>query len=154
MKVDFSSKTAALYGTMRESMNATVEAAEPHLPKNYRLVYDVILEHGRGRHLSMGDVYAYARERQPSIGFTTVYRGLARLRNMSLISEILLPGAESAYYEPLADSHAHFRCDACGTVMDIDYRLPKDVAKSIGKAHDLDVDVVQLSFHGRCTACR
>ena len=135
-------------------MSTPTVALDPRLPKNYRLVYDVVLEHGRGRHLSMGDVYAYARVRQPSIGFTTIYRGLARLRNLKLISEILLPGADSAYYEPLAGSHAHFRCDSCGAVLDIDYRLAKSVAKGIGKIHNVDVDEVQVSFHGRCSACR
>lgn len=139
---------------MRKNMSVTHGTAGPPLPKNYRLVYDVVLEHGRGRHLSMGDVYAHARKRQPSIGFTTIYRGLARLRKLKLISEILLPGAHSAYYEPLADSHAHFRCDACGSILDIDYRLAKSVAKSIEKMHDLDVKDVQVSFHGRCSACR
>ena len=135
-------------------MSTSQASAELQLPKNYRLVYDVVHEHGRRRHLSMGDVYAYARELQPSIGFTTVYRGLTRLRNMKLISEISLPGAQSAYYEPLAESHAHFLCDTCGTVLDIDYRPSKCVAKNIAKTHGVQVEDVQVSFHGRCSACR
>ncbi|MEO6913215.1 MAG: Fur family transcriptional regulator [Candidatus Baltobacteraceae bacterium] len=124
------------------------------LAKNYRLVYDVVAEQGIGTHLAMADVHALARRRQPSIGFTTVYRALARLREMDLISEILLPGADSAYYEPSGEAHAHFRCDVCGKVEDVNYRLNKRIVADLARKQGVEIKEVLLSLHGRCSACK
>jgi Fe2+ or Zn2+ uptake regulation protein len=96
---------------------------EPRLAKNYRLINEILREQGPGTHLSVADVHALAKARQPGIGFTTVYRALARLHSLGLVSEIQLPGADYAYYETAASPHAHFLCDTCGKVHDIDYLL-------------------------------
>lgn len=128
--------------------------APPGLAKNYRLVYDIVREQGHGTHLAMSDVFTLAKARQPGIGFTTVYRALARLRDRGLVSEILVPGADSAYYEPAGEAHAHFRCDVCGTVDDVDYRLPQRVVNELAKRSGVEISDVLLSLHGRCSACR
>ena len=76
------------------------QLAESDLPKNYRLLYDLVQESGRGRHLTMNELFVEASARQPGIGHSTVYRGLIRLRQLGLISEILVPGAASAINSP------------------------------------------------------
>lgn len=129
-------------------------ATAPRLTKNYRLVHDIVHEQGRGRHLAMADLYALAKDRQPGIGFTTVYRALLRLRDLGLVSEILLPGADSAYYEPASEAHAHFRCVGCGAVKDLAYVVPASVVQSLASENDLTVDDVSVSLHGRCASCR
>lgn len=128
--------------------------APPRLTKNYRLVYDIVREQGRGRHLAMADLYALAKDRRPGIGFTTVYRALLRLRDMALVSEIVVPGAESAYYEPAGDAHAHFRCSGCGAVNDVDYVVPASVIEQLSRENGIDVSDVMVSLHGRCATCR
>jgi Fur family ferric uptake transcriptional regulator len=127
---------------------------EPRLAKNYRMIYDIVREQGRGTHLTVADVYALAKRRQPGIGETTVYRALARLRDLGLVCEIQLPGAESAFYEPAGSAHAHFRCHICGKVHDIEYTLPHKIVSDLAAKHGADVSEVLLSFHGRCSQCR
>ena len=124
------------------------------LAKNYRLVYDVVRKQGHGRHLATADVFKLVRRRRVGIGFTTVYRALAKLRDLGLISEIQLPGADSAYYEPAGQAHAHFRCDVCGGVKDIAYVPSKRVVAQLAQNHRVDVNDVLLSLHGRCANCR
>ena len=128
--------------------------SEPRLAKNHRLVYEIVREQGHGTHLSMGDIHALASRQRPGIGFTTVYRALARLRTAGLVSEILLPGADSAVYEPAGPVHAHFRCTVCGRIDDIAYTMPHDVADDLAQRHDVHVDSVAVSLHGRCASCR
>ncbi len=67
---------------------------QPPLPKNYRLIYDIVEASGAGRHLTSSEIYAKARKRRPGIGFSTVYRGLERLRNLGLVSELHVPGVD------------------------------------------------------------
>lgn len=124
------------------------------LPKNYRLVSDVLREQGHGRHLTTLDVHALARLRQPTIGFTTVYRALNRLTELGLACEVRVPGAGMTYYETQADPHAHFHCEACGRIDDLDYRLPPPVLSRIAKSHDVTVTDALVTLVGRCAACR
>jgi Fe2+ or Zn2+ uptake regulation protein len=135
-------------------MAATMDAAAPvpSLSKSHRLVFDVVSEQGAGTHLSMARVHELARERQSSIGFTTVYRALSRLRDLGLVCEIAIPGADSVFYEPVSAPHAHFRCDACGRVEDVPF--PPEAARAArAAARALAIDRVELTLHGRCTAC-
>jgi len=131
----------------------TRAAAEASLPKNYQLVYDVVDESGVGRHLTMPEVFALAAERRPGIGYSTVYRGLGRLRDLGLIAEIVIPGADAATYEPLAPKHAHVRCRDCGRIDDVAYALPPRVLRSVAAATGYAIDGGAVTFEGRCSVC-
>jgi len=124
------------------------------LPKNHRLVNDVVREHGHGRHLTTADVHALARLHQPRIGFTTVYRALNRLSRLGLVSEVRVPGADMTYYETPVDPHAHFRCETCGRIDDLDYRLPGGDVERIALSHGIDVREAVVTISGLCAACR
>lgn len=132
-------------------MNA--QLAEADLPKNYRLLYDLVQESGPGRHLTMNELFVEASRRQPGIGHSTVYRGLIRLRKLGLISEILIPGASSATYEPLAPSHAHFRCVACERIEDVDYALPRRLLRTLTEKYGFAITGESLTLEGRCARC-
>jgi Fe2+ or Zn2+ uptake regulation protein len=136
----------------RGSMASTSRARA--LPKNYQLIWDVVRESGPGRHLTMGDVHAAATRKRPGIGFSTVYRGLGRLRDLGIVAEIVVPGADAATYEPLGEPHAHFRCVSCGTIEDVSFVLPQRTLKSLGERHAFDIVSSSVSFEGRCAACR
>jgi len=130
------------------------DPAPVRLPKNYQLILDVVLDSGRGRHLTMSDVFAQTSARRPGIGYSTVYRGLIRLRELGLISEIVVPGAVSATYEPAAERHAHFLCTGCGAIEDVDYALPSRILRGVAEKSGFDVASGNVTFEGRCTACR
>jgi Fe2+ or Zn2+ uptake regulation protein len=131
----------------------TASEAETRLSKNHRLVRDIVTEQGLGHHLSMAELYELARVRRPGIGFTTVYRALTRLRDLGMVSEVCVPGADSAYYEPSGPPHAHFRCIACGTVSDVAYHLPADVTSRLADELRAEIVATDVSLHGRCAAC-
>ena len=127
--------------------------AESPLPKNYQLVYDVVTESGLGRHLTMSGVFARAAELRPGIGYSTVYRGLVRLRALGLIAEIVVPGADAATYEPIGPKHAHVRCRTCGRIEDVSYALPPRVLRSVAQATKFAVESGTVTFEGRCANC-
>lgn len=130
-----------------------VPTAAASLSKNHRLVFEILTEHGPGTHLSMTRLFELARERQPAIGFTTVYRAVTRLRDQGLISEIVIPGADSAVYEPASHPHAHFRCTQCGRVDDVHYTLPASATSRLSADNGFEVESIELSLHGRCKDC-
>jgi Fur family transcriptional regulator, stress-responsive regulator len=127
--------------------------ARPSLPKNYELIYDIVAQSGVGRHLSPSEIYAKALKRRPGIGFSTVYRGLERLRDMGLISELYVPGVDAASYEPSGPRHAHFRCSECGGIEDVPYAIPPRTIKALALEHGFEIESERVTFEGRCAAC-
>ncbi len=123
------------------------------MTKNYRLVYDIVREQTRGAHVAPADVFTLAKKKRHGIGFTTVYRALARLRELGLVSEISVPGADSSYYETAGPEHAHFRCEKCGTIEDIDYALDSSIVNEIARKHAIAVRDVSLNLRGKCRRC-
>jgi len=128
--------------------------APVRLPKNYQLILDVVQESGRGRHLTMSDVFTQTSARRPGIGYSTVYRGLVRLRELGLISEIVVPGALAATYEPAAERHAHFLCTRCSAIEDVEYALPTRVLRSVADKSGFDIAAGTVTFEGLCRDCR
>lgn len=124
------------------------------LTKNHRLVLEIVRESGFGRHRSASDVYAEAKRRRGGIGHTTIYRSLARLRDLGLVREVMLPHGDSATYEPMGPNHAHFHCTNCGNVQDVQYELPKDGVREIVDTYGVAITNELLTFEGQCAACR
>jgi Fur family transcriptional regulator, ferric uptake regulator len=150
LESDFHSHSA--HSCPREP-RALMPRAQPPLPKNYRLIYEIVQASGVGRHLSPSQIYAKALRRRPGIGFSTVYRGLERLRQLGLVSELHVPGAEAATYEPSGPPHAHFRCARCGQVEDVSYAVPARTIKALALRHGFAIDGERVTFEGRCAGC-
>ena len=123
------------------------------LPRNYRLIYQIVEESGIGRHLTPSEIYAKALKRRPGIGVSTVYRGLVRLRDLGLVSELYVPGLDAATYEPSGPRHAHFRCSECGEIEDVAYAIPARTIKALALHHGFDIESERVTFEGRCQVC-
>lgn len=108
---------------------------------------------GAGRHLTSSEIYAKALKRRPGIGFSTVYRGLERLRDLGLVSELHVPGVDAATYEPAGARHAHFRCSECGEIEDVDYAIPTRTIRALATQHGFEIESERVTFEGRCAAC-
>jgi Fe2+ or Zn2+ uptake regulation protein len=126
---------------------------QPTLPKNYRLIYDLVQESGLGRHLTPAEIHTQALARRPGIGLTTIYRGLERLRDLGLIAEVSVPGASAATYEPAGPRHAHFRCSVCNAVQDVAFALPGRTIATLASQHGVTIESESITFEGRCARC-
>ena len=124
------------------------------LPANYQLVYGVVRAQEPGVHAPAGDFFMRAKALKPSLGYSTVYRALARLCAMGLVLELHLPGMNGALYEEARPGHAHFVCRACGRIEDVDCDLPSEAIHSSVRAREGEVEEIILTVHGRCAACR
>jgi Fe2+ or Zn2+ uptake regulation protein len=128
-------------------------SVRPKLPKNYQLIYEIVQASGIGRHLTPSDIFTKAHKRRPGIGFSTVYRGLERLRELGLISELYVPGVDAATYEPSGPRHAHFRCGTCGAIEDVAFAIPPRTLKTLALRHGFKIASERVTFEGRCAAC-
>jgi Fe2+ or Zn2+ uptake regulation protein len=134
-------------------MDSASSRRRPSLPKNYQLIYDIVKASGIGRHLTPTEIYARASKRRPGIGFSTVYRGLERLRDLGLVSEVDVPGTDAATYEPSGPRHSHFRCSKCGAIEDVAYATPTRTLNALASQYGFKIENERVTFEGRCESC-
>jgi len=101
----------------------------------------------------MGDGGRFRRDSSLAPQVRQLQAALARLRELGLVSEISVPGAESSYNENDGPAHAHFRCEKCDAIEDVDYALDAGVVNEIAHKHAIAVRDVSLSLRGTCGRC-
>lgn len=127
---------------------------QTRLPKNYAFLLDLLREREVGTHRSAAEIFAEARLRRPTIGYSTVQRGLRRLAGLGFVLEVHLPGTDAVLYEPLSQGHAHFACQNCAATLDVPYVTPERILKKLSSALRLTITGEALTFTGVCSACR
>lgn len=69
-------------------------------------------------HPTAQQVYAHVRTTEPKISKATVYRNLDAFVRSGIISEIVTDTERR--FDACIEDHAHFCCESCGRVSDID----------------------------------
>lgn len=97
-------------------------------------------------------VYEEVRREIPNVGLATIYRNLRLLSESGQIRAFTTSNGETRYDGNTRD-HGHFRCDSCGTILDIDepfYSRIEEAAKQSG----LEVTHRYLELGGLCVQCQ
>ena len=134
-------------------MKVMMNAKGRRLPKNYNLVYELIRDAGPGHHFSTQNLYDLARQRQPRIGYSTVHRALQRLGELEMVGKVSFPGVDAVAYEIVSSEHAHFHCERCGTILDIEYALPPRTLAAVSMRHSVEVHSAAVALSGTCATC-
>ncbi|VGO17814.1 Transcriptional regulator PerR [Pontiella desulfatans] len=103
-----------------------------------------------GEHPDADTIFRRVRKRLTTISHDTVYRTLASLEEMGLVSRVDPIGGR-ARYDANGDTHHHFICTKCGSISDIylnDEPTLPDGIEALGSAESLHVQV-----RGVCHTC-
>ena len=90
----------------------------------------------------------------PSMSLATVYKTLETLKNEGIILEINM-GEDAKRYDSTTDSHAHFMCLSCKSVIDI--CLPgifENIDAEVSVNHNVSILDKRMSFYGYCGNCK
>ncbi|MBI2683892.1 MAG: transcriptional repressor [Actinobacteria bacterium] len=99
-------------------------------------------------------VHVRAKDFCPELGLSTVYRTLWALSQAGLVDVIGHHEGEATYRLCGEAHHHHLVCAGCRQVVELEECDLSEIQRSIGVAHDFDVEGHELSFYGRCAACR
>ncbi len=133
-------------------LHDTLHEAGLRLTGQRRLLLEVLQEHGG--HLDAHEVYRLARERDPHLNLSTVYRTLGLLRDLGLVDEQHL-GEDHHHYElKTPATHYHLVCNVCGAVVEFTSPLIQDLETSVGHEYDYVISDAQVNLLGVCAACR
>ena len=137
-------------------MQVFMEYLQEHklkLTPHRQLILDIFLEHEG--HRSVEDICRVVRQKDPRVGYTTVYRTMKILADCGLAREIDLADGITRY-EHLYNHqhHDHMICMQCGKSIEF-YKpeieaLQDEASGQLGfKAHDH-----KLQIYGLCSDCR
>jgi Fe2+ or Zn2+ uptake regulation protein len=107
----------------------------------------------RGGHLSSEQLYAIVAPTLPGVSQQTVYSTLALLSDLGVARRVAVPGA-TARFEARLDEHHHTVCERCGTVEDLDARVPVTRALEASRSAGFAPRSASVTVLGLCAACR
>lgn len=118
-----------------------------------RALIMAIIRRGQG-HLDADDVYRQAREKQPRLSLSTVYRNLQLLKKLGLVEELHFDEAHHHYEVKPSSEHHHLVCLGCGRVIEFGYPLTRYMKRNVPEAKDFKVVDAEVRMMGYCPRCR
>jgi len=106
------------------------------------------------RHLDVDELYLRARERQPRLSLSTVYRSLQTFKKLGLVDETHFDENHHHYEVKQPPEHHHLICLGCGRVIEFRYQLARYVKRNIAEAKDFEIVDTEIRMTGYCPACR
>ena len=116
------------------------------------LILDIISQ-GR-EHLDADEVYQLARQRQPNLSLSTVYRNLQLLKRLGLVKELHFDESHHHYEAKPSVEHHHLVCLDCGKVVEFGCALSQKMRQEIARKKGFKVTGVEVHMTGYCARCR
>jgi Fe2+ or Zn2+ uptake regulation protein len=116
------------------------------------LILDV-LRHGPA-HLDADEVYRRAKERDPRLSLSTVYRTLSLLKELGQVEEEHLAEEHHHYEAKGSGEHYHLICLGCGQVVEFTSALASQIKAEQETSSGYIVTGVHVDLTGYCSACR
>lgn len=119
-----------------------------------RLIIEALLSN-LGEHLNARELLALVQEKDPTIGFATVYRTLELLVDMGLLNQMSLAEGFSRYEVPDDRMHFHVYCRFCGQTIHLpEEKQKEDLIRQW--VEDTPFDLVPQTFEiaGLCDECK
>lgn len=101
------------------------------------------------QHSSVDAIYQALIHEIPTLSKTTVYNTLSLFVEKNIINTITIDNTE-ILYEQSQKPHAHFRCEVCKEVIDIDINSS---LFGISEIENHRVDKVNIHINGTCSKC-
>lgn len=99
-------------------------------------------------------VHELLREREESVGLTTVYRTLQSMTEDGELDVVRTPDGETAYRRCRTDDHHHhLMCVSCGRAIEITDPDVHDWTENIARQHGFTDVRHDLEIYGRCPQC-
>ncbi len=106
-------------------------------------------------HISAEELYQKALEKQPHVGFATVYRTLKHMTQCALARELDF-GDGRFRYEPEYNRrhHDHMVCTQCGSTIEFLNPRIEELQEQVGKKHGFKITSHRMQLFGLCKKCR
>ena len=119
--------------------------------KQRELILNYILN--SHEHLTADTIYADLKKDNPELSLGTVYRNLTKLTEIGAIKKVSLPNQVDKFDKNL-DPHAHFICDECGSITDINIPGMDEFLDKVSDEDGISIRKYDLTLNGTCKKCK
>jgi len=138
---------------MHEALNAYMREKGLRSTNQRRLVSDVFFR-TRG-HLSIDDLLALVRKKDPTVGYATVYRTLKLLSESGLAYERQFRDGPTRYELAHPESHHdHLICVQCGRIEEFEDQAIEDLQEQVARRHGFAPSSHRHELYGVCAGCQ
>ncbi|HEX16583.1 MAG TPA: transcriptional repressor [Deltaproteobacteria bacterium] len=123
----------------------------PRWTAQRELILEVLRE--EGGHMDADELFRRAKERDPRISLSTVYRTLKLFRDLGLVKELHFGEGYHRYELARGAEHYHFLCRSCGRVLEFRSPLIQKLKEEVQKRYGVMVEGVEVRLEGYCEAC-
>ena len=120
---------------------------------NQRALILEVIRYGHG-HLDADEVYRRAREKQPRLSLSTVYRTLQVLKKLDLVQELHFDETHHHYEATSSVGHHHLVCQDCGRIVEFECPLTEKMKEDVAREKNFEVTSVEVRMTGYCAKCR
>ncbi|NDJ51474.1 MAG: transcriptional repressor [Chloroflexi bacterium] len=116
-----------------------------------RIIVSVLVE--TGAHISADTLVDLVREKDHSIGRTTIYRTLDLLGELGFVNAVYQGTGAAHYVLMKSDGHHYLICDRCHDVVEFNECLGGDMVEDICQRFGFSLRNHLLEIHGICRNC-
>ncbi len=120
---------------------------------NQRALIMEIIRQGQG-HLDADEIYRRAREKEPRLSLSTVYRTLQMFKKLGLVEELHFDEGHHHYEVKPSTEHHHLLCLGCGKVIEFNRPLSRYIKRNVPEAKGFDITGTEVRMIGYCSKCR
>ena len=136
-----------------EGIVAQLRASGGRITATRRATIEVLLADGDHRHLSAEDVAEKVRARLPDVAESTIYRTLAALEDLGVVTHVHLGHGPSTFH--LADhAHRHLVCRHCGGIIEVPSEAFGELSQLLEDRYGFFISDEHFALVGECVACR
>lgn len=130
---------------------AVLTEAGLRVTRQREIVFDAV---GAGEgHTSLGEIYARAKRRDPSIRLSTIYRSLRVFAELGVVLTAPSGDGELLYEVRHASPHHHLICRLCGVQLPLASEIASNMVREVQRVHGFEVELDHLVLWGVCQAC-
>ncbi len=119
-------------------------------PQRRAIVAEVMRTSG---HISPPDIARKVQGVMPGVNASTVYRTLALLEEVGVLSHAHLEGG-AEYHRAEEAEHVHLTCSRCGAEDDLSLAEAKALGRLIQRHHGFLPDLTHFAISGLCRSCQ
>jgi Fur family transcriptional regulator, ferric uptake regulator len=135
-----------------EDILARLRASGGRVTATRRATVEVLLG-AADRHLNAEEIVDAVRARLPDVAGSTIYRTLAALEDLAVISHVHLDHGPATFH--FGDrTHRHLVCRQCHAIVEIPADVFADLAEDLDRRYGFSIIGEHFALAGECRACR
>jgi Fur family ferric uptake transcriptional regulator len=146
---------AKMHADEISKLKENLKAQGYKLTPQRRAIVDGIVG-SEGQHLTAEEIYDLVKEDCPEIGLATVYRTIAMLEELGIVSRLDLGDNISRYelvHEEENHQHHHLICNNCSKVIEVEGDLLDILEQNIEDKYKFKIKDHSVKFFGICNEC-